>query len=137
MNNHARPDLSWILDELVSPPDARHAVLLSADGLQTAASAGVDRDMADQVAAIASGIQSLSRSGAKFVSNDPTPWQQTMVSYQDGYLFVIAAAKGAFLVASAGSAVDIAAFSYQMATTVKRLGPELAVAPRQPQADRA
>ncbi|WP_052850276.1 roadblock/LC7 domain-containing protein [Streptomyces avicenniae] len=137
MNSHAAPDLSWILDELVSAPGARHAVLLSADGLATAGSAGVDRDMADRVSAIASGMQSLSRSGAGFVSDDETPWQQTMVSYKDGFLFVIAAAEGSFLVASAGASVDVGAFSYQMAKTVERLGDELAVAPRQPQTERA
>jgi predicted regulator of Ras-like GTPase activity (Roadblock/LC7/MglB family) len=137
VNPHARPDLSWILDELVSAPEARRAVLLSADGLQTAASDGVDRDTADTVAAMASGMQSLSRNGATFVSSNKTPWQQTMVSYDDGFLFIIAAAEGAFLVVSAGPGVDIAAFSYQMTKTVERLGPELAVAPRQPQAESA
>lgn len=137
MNSPTRPNLSWILDELVSAPEARHAVLLSADGLQMAASDGVDRNTADTVAAMASGMQSLSRNGAAFVSSDSTPWQQTMVSFKDGFLFIIAAADGAFLVVSASPDVDIAAFSYQMTKTVERLGPELAVAPRQPQAESA
>ena len=125
------PDVSWILDELMKAPHARHAVLLSADGLQRAASAGVNTDTADRVSAIASGMQSLSRNGGDFVSEKPTAWQQTMVQFEDGFLFVIAAADGAYLVASAGRDVDIAAFSYDMAKMVERLGDELAVEPRQ------
>ncbi|WP_255953803.1 roadblock/LC7 domain-containing protein [Streptomyces odontomachi] len=130
------PDVSWILDELVKAPHARHAVLLSADGLQRAASQGVHTDMADRVSAIASGMQSLSRNGADFVSEQETAWQQTMVQFEDGFLFVIAAADGAYLVASAGPQVDISAFSYDMAKMVSRLGDELVVEPRQQQAGR-
>ncbi|MFE2473598.1 roadblock/LC7 domain-containing protein [Streptomyces mirabilis] len=129
--------MSWVLDELASAPGARHAVLLSADGLQTATSKGVDRDVANHVAAMASGMQSLSRNGAEFVASGGSPWEQMMVGYKDGFLFIITAAEGAFLAASASCGVDVAAFSYQMATTGKRLGPELAVTPRHPQAERA
>ncbi|MFD8262835.1 roadblock/LC7 domain-containing protein [Streptomyces griseoluteus] len=126
-----RPDLSWILNDLVTAPHARHAVLLSADGLQVAASEGVNRDLADKVSALASGVQALSRNGAEFVGSGDTPWQQTMVSYKGGFLFVIAAAQGSFLAASAGSEVDISAYGYRMTKAVERLGAELAVAPRQ------
>ncbi|MGW4788585.1 roadblock/LC7 domain-containing protein [Streptomyces sp. NPDC004230] len=128
--SHPRPDLSWILDDLVSAPHALHAVLLSADGLQVAASEKVDRDLADKVSALASGVQALSRNGSEFVGSN-TAWQQTMVSYKDGFLFVIAAAQGSFLAASARSEVDIAAYGYRMTKAVERLGAELAVAPRQ------
>ncbi|WP_019070760.1 roadblock/LC7 domain-containing protein [Streptomyces hokutonensis] len=125
-----RPDLSWILDELVKVPHARHAVLLSADGLAMSASDGVGRVLAERIAATTTGLQSLSRNGAEFVSDLDTPWQQTMVQYRDGYLFVIAAGNGSFLVASAGTAVEIDHFSYTMADIVKRLSDALAVDPR-------
>ncbi|RRR69511.1 roadblock/LC7 domain-containing protein [Streptomyces sp. RP5T] len=129
-----RTDLSWILNELVTAPHARHALLLSADGLTVAISDGVDRDLADRVAATVSGLQSLSRSGAEFVKDGGTLWQQTMVQYGDGYLFVVAAGSGAHLVASAGDLVDIGPFSYRMADTVKRLHEPLSVSPREPSA---
>ncbi|MDX3075822.1 roadblock/LC7 domain-containing protein [Streptomyces sp. MI02-7b] len=127
-----RPDVSWILDDLVAVPHGRNAVLLSADGLQVAASAGVDRDLADQVAALASGMQALSRNGAGFVGDEQTPWQLTMVHYKFGFLFVIAAGAGSFLVTSAGRDVDVEGFSHRMTKAVDRLGEQLAVAPRQP-----
>ncbi|MFJ8691961.1 roadblock/LC7 domain-containing protein [Streptomyces roseolilacinus] len=127
------PNLDWILNELVTTSRARHAVLLSADGLAVAASADVDRNLADTVSAIASGMQSLSRSGAQFVSDAPTPWEQTMVSYRDGFLFVLAAGAGSYLVVSAAKDVDVEGLSFQMAKTIDRLGSGLGVAPREPQ----
>ncbi|MFE9601467.1 roadblock/LC7 domain-containing protein [Streptomyces hokutonensis] len=140
MNAHPelklRPDLSWILDEIVKVPHARHAVLLSDDGLPVSASDGVGRVLAETIAAITTGLQSLSRNGAEFVSDLDTPWQQTMVQYRDGYLFVIAAGNGSYLVASAGSDVEIDHFSYTMAANVKRLSDALAVDPR-PSAEQA
>jgi predicted regulator of Ras-like GTPase activity (Roadblock/LC7/MglB family) len=131
----ARPDLSWILDELVEFPHARRAVVLSADGLRTATSRDVTPEMADRISATASGLQSLSRNAADFIGDKRTPWQQTMVQYGDGYLFVIAAGSGSFLVASAGIEVDVLAFSDRMAKVIERLGPALAVAPRQRQGE--
>ncbi|WP_330455710.1 roadblock/LC7 domain-containing protein [Streptomyces sp. NBC_00820] len=135
MTSSVRPDLSWIVDNLVQFPHARHAVVLSSDGLPMVASQDVEQDLADQISATASGLQSLSRNAARFVGDETTPWQQTMVSYRGGFLFIIAAGNGCFLVASADSDVDIAAFSYQMTDVVKRLGTELSVGPRQLRAE--
>jgi predicted regulator of Ras-like GTPase activity (Roadblock/LC7/MglB family) len=132
MTTASRPELNWILDDLVNVPHAQHALVLSADGLKLAHSEDVDRDLGDRIAATVSGLQALSRNGGVFVSDKSTTWQQTMVQYGAGYLFVIAAGSGAHLVASAGREVDVEVFSYRMEDTVKRLGREMAVAPREP-----
>ncbi|MEV8605610.1 roadblock/LC7 domain-containing protein [Streptomyces griseoviridis] len=138
MSTRARPDLSWILNKLLAESaHGRHAVLAAADGLPIVASQDVDRALADSVAALASGLLSLSRSGARFVSGNVSPWQLTMSTYADGYLFIMAAAEGTFLVTSAGPDVDISAFSHAMRTTIDRLGHEMGVAPRLPTADSA
>ncbi|MGW7312237.1 roadblock/LC7 domain-containing protein [Streptomyces sp. NPDC054865] len=125
------PDITWILDDLANFPGARHALVLSADGLTVGSSAGVNRDLADTIAAMASGMQSLSRRGAKFVTDEDSAWEQTMVSYADGFFFLLAAAEGAYLVVSATKDVDIEALSYRMAKTTAGLGPALRVAPRE------
>ncbi|MET9461054.1 roadblock/LC7 domain-containing protein [Streptomyces canus] len=128
----SRPQVAWILEELTTIGNARHALLLSADGLTVACSEGCPRDLADRVAASVSGLQSLSRAGGEFVSDGGnTPWQQTMVQYRDGFLFLIAAGDGAHLVVSAGIGVKIEALSYKMADIVKRLPEALAVAARE------
>ncbi|MGW8330580.1 roadblock/LC7 domain-containing protein [Streptomyces sp. NPDC055897] len=126
----SQPDIQWILDNLVSYPRARHAILLSGDGLSIGASAGVTRDLADQVAAIATGMQSLSHIGAPFVHDEPTAWQQTMVSYGDGHMFVLAAGDGSFLAVSATHDVDVEGLSYHMTKAIDSLRSALAVAPR-------
>lgn len=126
----SQPNIQWILDKLVDYPQARHAVVLSGDGLSIGASADVSRDLADEVSAIATGMQSLSHIGARFVQEQPTPWQQTMVSYEHGFMFVLAAGDSSFLVVSAAHDVDIEGLSYHMAKAVDSLRPALAVAPR-------
>jgi predicted regulator of Ras-like GTPase activity (Roadblock/LC7/MglB family) len=134
MTQAARPNLSWILNDLLGFPDARHALVLSADGLTVASSDDVDRNLADRIAASVSGLQALSRSAGVFVTEDNTVWQQTMVQYQDGYLFVIAAGSGTHLVVSASKEVDIQGISYRMEKIVERLCNPLSVAPREPSA---
>ncbi|MEU8544794.1 roadblock/LC7 domain-containing protein [Streptomyces sp. NPDC048717] len=136
MTNQPRPDLEWILNELVEFPAARHAVVLSADGLCMVRSKKTDRDQADRIAATASGLQSLSGAAAGFVGEDAGPWQQSMVQYRGGMLFLVAAGAGSHLVASAGGDVDITAFADAMAKTIQRLGTEFAAGPRQAQGAR-
>lgn len=59
-------DLSWMLDSALEVPEARHAILVSADGLLMARSKDVGKDHGDTVAAAMSGMQSLSRTVADF-----------------------------------------------------------------------
>ncbi|MEV1042341.1 roadblock/LC7 domain-containing protein [Streptomyces sp. NPDC050204] len=131
MNSPLASDLSWILNDLVKHPGALHAVVLSADGLVVNSSEAVERDLADTVSAASSGLQSLSRKAAVFVSDQPTPWQQTVIQYGAGYLFIIAAGNGTFLAASAEADVNIVAFTYKMAEVIKRMGTVLGVGTRQ------
>ncbi|MER6116100.1 roadblock/LC7 domain-containing protein [Streptomyces sp. NPDC001743] len=130
MNQPVRPDMSWVLNELVEFPAARHAVLLSADGMRMAASSEVTADLADQISATAAGMQSLSRNASDFVGTGAVTWHQTMVQYDGGYLFLIAASATSFLVASATNDVDVFAFSEAMSKIVERLRPSLAADPR-------
>ncbi|EFL22698.1 roadblock/LC7 domain protein [Streptomyces himastatinicus ATCC 53653] len=127
MNN----ELGWMLDEVVKMPEAQHAILLSADGMLRAHSAGIARDEAERQAAALSGLQSISRSTSEFCDRDETPWQQTLVEFVGGYVFLIAAGPGAYLAVSATEHVDMEAVSYRMQKLVDRLGKELTSPPRQ------
>ncbi|MGW5927192.1 roadblock/LC7 domain-containing protein [Streptomyces anulatus] len=126
-----RPDMSWLLDELVAYPQARNAVVLSSDGLPQHSSKDVSGDQRDRIAAAAAGIASLAKSVAPFVSDNPTAYQMAMITYGDGYLFIMAAGEGSTLVASAGFEVDINAFGDLMTHVVGRMRNELAVSARQ------
>ncbi|MFF4531170.1 roadblock/LC7 domain-containing protein [Streptomyces sp. NPDC001407] len=123
-----------MLDEVVKMPEARHAILLSADGMLRARSGGIDRDEAERQAAALSGLQSISRSTSEFCTHQnhqDTPWRQTLVEFAHGYVFLIAAGPGAYLAVSTTADVDMEAVTYRMQKLVDRLGKELTSPPRQ------
>ncbi|MFH9561203.1 roadblock/LC7 domain-containing protein [Streptomyces globisporus] len=126
-----RPDMSWLLDNLVDYPHARHAVVLSSDGLGQHSSKNVTDDQRERISAAAAGIAALAKGAAPFASDTPTSYQMTMITYGDGYIFIIAAGEGSTLVASGGSDIDINAFSDRMTQVVVRMRNELAVGARQ------
>jgi len=131
MNDHMNNELGWMLDEVVKMPEARHAILLSADGMLRAHSAAIARDEAERQAAALSGLQSISRSTSEFCDRDETPWQQTLVEFVGGYVFLIAAGPGAYLAVSTTEHVDMEGVTYRMQKLVDRLGKELTSPPRQ------
>jgi uncharacterized protein len=76
-------NLHWLLSNLAKrTPGVAHAMVVSADGLPIAVSERLDRTMADQLAAIASGVASLSQGAAR--SFDAGLVKQTVVEMQRG-----------------------------------------------------
>ncbi|MER7551558.1 MULTISPECIES: roadblock/LC7 domain-containing protein [Streptomyces] len=126
------PDLSWVLNDLLQVPGARHAILVSADGLLLANSSEIGRDDAETVAAAMSSMQSLSRAVAPFIgTREPGRWRQTLLEYEDGWIFLIAAGAGAYLAATAAADVDMEAMSFRMQQQVTALGKAMTTPPRQ------
>ncbi len=122
--------LGWMLDDALSVPEARHAILLSADGMLRAHSQGISRDEAERQAAALSGLQSISRSTAEFTDRPNTAWRQTLIEFADGFVFLVAAGPGAYLAVSASADVDMEAVTFRMHKLVDRLGKELTSPPR-------
>jgi predicted regulator of Ras-like GTPase activity (Roadblock/LC7/MglB family) len=118
-------ELGWMLDDVLKVPGARHAILLSADGMLRAHCAGIDRDDAERLAAGLSGLQSISRSTAEFCGTATSPWRQTLIEFGHGYVFLVAAGEGAYLAVSTGDEVDMESVTYRMHKLVDRLGREL------------
>ena len=59
-------NLNWLVSNFAkSVPGAAHAIVLSADGLLMAVSERLDRARADQLAAVASGLASLTQGAAE------------------------------------------------------------------------
>ncbi|WP_406725099.1 roadblock/LC7 domain-containing protein [Streptomyces sp. GD-15H] len=119
-----------MLEDALEVPGALHAILLSADGLLRAHSQNIDRDEAERQAAGLSGLQSISRSTAEFCGSSDTPWRQTLVEFDAGYVFVVAAGASTYLAVSADSTVDMEAVTYRMHKLVDRLGKEMTSPPR-------
>jgi predicted regulator of Ras-like GTPase activity (Roadblock/LC7/MglB family) len=59
-------DLNWLITNFVEQvPAAAHAIVVSADGLPMAHSHGLPPDRVDQLAAVTSGLTSLTQGGAR------------------------------------------------------------------------
>ncbi|MEB3370740.1 roadblock/LC7 domain-containing protein [Saccharopolyspora mangrovi] len=125
MNSNRQHDLGWMLDEALRIPEAKHAILLSSDGLLMAHSAGITSDEADRHAAAMSGLQSLARANAAFCGSTEHSWQQTITEYDHGYVFLVAAGPRAYMAASAGHGVDVETMTHRLMELVQRLGKEL------------
>lgn len=125
------PDLSWVLNDVLRVRGARHAILVSADGLLLAQSSDIERDDAETNAAAMSSMQSLSRAVAGFVGGGKGIWKQTLIEYDGGWIFLIAAGSGAYLAVSTAPDVDMEAMSFRMQQVVGALGKAMTTPPRQ------
>ncbi|MGJ3558351.1 roadblock/LC7 domain-containing protein [Streptomyces sp. INA 01156] len=123
-------DLSWVLNDVLEVRGARHAVLVSGDGLLLQRSDDISRDDAETNAAAMSSMQSLSRAVAGFVGGNGI-WKQTLLEYDGGWIFLSAAGQGAYLAVSAAPDVDMEAVSFRMQKTVAALSKAMSVAPRE------
>ncbi|WP_028800293.1 roadblock/LC7 domain-containing protein [Streptomyces sp. 142MFCol3.1] len=122
--------LGWLLDDLTQRVEhVRHALVLSNDGLVTAASTGLRREDAEHLAAVSSGLHSLAKgSGRHFGAGHV---RQTMVEFDDAVLFVTAAGDGSCLCVLSAAEADIGQVAYEMTLLVNRVGEHLGVDARQ------
>ncbi|MBN3932964.1 roadblock/LC7 domain-containing protein [Streptomyces verrucosisporus] len=125
-------DLGRILDtELIEAlPGVLRAVLVSRDGLVVTTSNGVERNLADTMAAAASGLLALSRQGAAFADCSDSPLELTLIQYGDGYLVGMAAGEDTYLVVAAKRNADVETLSYAAQKTVDRIGRVMGVGAR-------
>ncbi|MEU1347718.1 roadblock/LC7 domain-containing protein [Streptomyces sp. NPDC005775] len=94
---------------------ARHAVLLGSDGLPRGATSGMSRDLADTISAAMTGIHAYSRVTSQFAGElESAEWRQTVIEYQHGWIFLMAAGSGAFLAAAAEHDCDIEEFTTRL-----------------------
>lgn len=122
--------LSWLLNGLVERiPQARSALLLTADGLVRSRSVHLGDDDADHLAAIASGMWSLAGgAGRKFAEGGAV--RQVGVEMEGALLFVGAAGFGTCIAVLTGDAADPGLIGFEMAQLVRSVRPHLETAPR-------
>jgi predicted regulator of Ras-like GTPase activity (Roadblock/LC7/MglB family) len=127
-------NLTWLLDDLVERvPSAQQAVVLSADGLLLGASAGMTREDAEHLSAMAAGFQSLAMGASRHFGAGPV--RQTVVEMEEAFLFVTAAGLGACLAVLAESDADLGLIAYEMAMLVTRVGQTMDAPVRLPGSD--
>lgn len=122
-------ELNWLLDNLVERVlQVSHAVVLSRDGITIASSAGLGRDDAEHLAAVAASFQSLARGAGRHFEGGEV--RQTVVEMDSAFLFVTAAGQGACLAVLSSADSDVGLVAYEMTMLVKRVGQHLSANPR-------
>jgi len=113
--------LTWLVDSFVrNTPGLAHAAVVSTDGLLVAVSDRLDRARADQLAAIASGLESLTRGAARLFGAGSV--NQTVVEMEKGFLFVMSVSDGSCLAVLASPSCDVGVVGYEMAMLVTKVG---------------
>jgi predicted regulator of Ras-like GTPase activity (Roadblock/LC7/MglB family) len=125
-------NLTWMLESLVDQTaGANHALVLSRDGLKLCHTSGLSVDKADQLAAIAAGVQALSQ-GASVEFGDGTGGvRHSMTEFHGGILFIVEAGEGAHLAVLAGEDADVGLIGHRMNELVEQIGGFLTAPPRQ------
>jgi predicted regulator of Ras-like GTPase activity (Roadblock/LC7/MglB family) len=126
-------NLVWLLENLLtSTRGTAHALVLSRDGLKLCHTSGLSIDKADQLAAIAAGVQALSQ-GASVEFGDGTGGvRQSMTEFHGGILFIVEAGAGAHLAVLAEPDADVGLIGHNMNELVEQIGEFLTAPPRHP-----
>jgi uncharacterized protein len=101
-------------------PGVAHAIVVSADGLLLTSSDRLPRDRADQLAAVASGLISLTQGAARCF--DAGGVVQTVVEMDRGIVLLMSISDGSCLSVLASPSCDIGLIGYEMTLLVDRVG---------------
>lgn len=123
-------DLGWLLTSFARRvPTIVCALAVSVDGLAIAASDHVEKDQGDQLAAITSGLASLTVGAAKLLSTGRI--RQTVVDMDGGVLLIMSVADRAYLAVLAQPGADLGQVGYESAILAQRVAGALEPAARQ------
>ncbi|MGI5195938.1 roadblock/LC7 domain-containing protein [Streptomyces sp. CA-288835] len=128
---NADEKLSWLIEGLLERTSgARHALVLSRDGLKLCRTGGLTSDQADQLAAIAAGIQSLTHGASVEFGDGSGGIRSAMAEFYGGVLFIVEAGAGVHLAVVTDEEADAAAVGHNMSEFVAQLGGHLNALPR-------
>lgn len=130
--NATERNLDWLLENMLEKtPGTRHALVLSKDGLKLCHTKRLTMDQADQLAAISSGIQSLSYGASVEFGDGSGGVRQSMMEFHGGLLFIVEAGRGAHLAVLASDDSDVGIIGHNMNELVEQIGEYLSAPPRQ------
>lgn len=114
-------DLDWMINNFIERvADAAHALVVSSDGFPVASSAGLPPDRADQLAAVTSGLASLTQGASRMFEGGAVT--QTVVEMQLGVLIIMAINDGSILAVLARRDCDMGLVAYEMTLLTERAG---------------
>lgn len=124
--------LEWLLENLVdNTPGATHALVLSRDGLKLCHTSELNMDKADQLAAIAAGVQALSQGASAEFGDGSGGVRQSMTEFHGGILFIVEAGAGAHLAVLAADSADVGLIGHNMNEMIEQIGAYLTAPPRE------
>jgi predicted regulator of Ras-like GTPase activity (Roadblock/LC7/MglB family) len=117
-------NLNWLITNFaVRVPDVAHAIVVSSDGLPLAHSEGFPAARADQLAAVTSGLASLTQGAARMFEGGAV--NQTVVDMERGLLIVMAISDGSSLAVLVADDCDMGLVAYEMSLLVVQVGDAL------------
>ncbi len=122
-------NFNWLVASFTEKiPGVVDAVVVSSDGLLMAMSPGIGRAGGDQLAAVASGLTSLTHGAARCFGGGDVA--QVLVELTEGYMFFMSISDGSALAVLADKSCDVGLVGYEMTMLVKRAGTVLSPALR-------
>jgi predicted regulator of Ras-like GTPase activity (Roadblock/LC7/MglB family) len=116
--------LNWLVDNLARTVEGVvHVTVQSADGLLLAKSGDLDLPTGNQLAAVTSGLSSLTETAARHFGGGRVC--QTIVEMDQGYLFVMTISDSSMLAVLAEPECDTGVIAYEMTLLVARVGDTL------------
>ncbi len=116
-------NFNWLMTSFIdNTAGADQAVVVSSDGVLMAV-ANLDLRAADRVAAIVTGVRSLSDGASQLLGKGEL--HRVIVEMRTGYLLVAAISGGSVLGVVCGKQCDLGLVSYEMAMVVQRVGHQL------------
>lgn len=110
-------NFDWLLGNFVaSVPGVHHTLVVSADGLLMAMSNELDRAEGDRMAAIVSGLSSLTRGAARQLGAGNV--RQAVVEMDTLFLFTTSVSDGSVLAVVADAGCDVGLVGYEMTRLV-------------------
>src|SRR5690242_5821347 len=111
--------MNWLMSTFAHQvPDVAHAITVSGDGLRLACSADLSIDQADQLAAVISGLASLTAGACKIMSAGSV--RQTVVDMDGGVIIIMNVGERALLGVLAAPGCDLGQVGYESAMLVRR-----------------
>lgn len=117
-------NINWMLSNFVeSTAGVEQAIAVSSDGLLMAISSNMERGSADKMAAVVTGMRSLSDGAARVLAKGGL--NQVIVEMAGAYLFVSSISGGSAVGVVAGRNCDLGMVGYEITVLVSRFATQL------------
>jgi predicted regulator of Ras-like GTPase activity (Roadblock/LC7/MglB family) len=121
MGSRGPQEFAWLIQQFVDEtPDVMHALLVSLDGLQLVSSAGISRDMGDQLAALTAGLISMADRGASLLHLGAAEY--LTIRLPRGHLLLMRVDMSAGLAVAVHPSSDLRTVAYRMTRLVGSVG---------------